>query len=180
MNKPFGVQWAADARTWKWWAPFDATARECVAPNADALTMVAYACVGYHVVQNAWSFCPAYKKLSEIDARTLNSRADMDEAQKAIDGTVLITNRLSGTVIRLAPALNLLESVVSWFVREGRGETICVLCWDRAEGSFYVEGERADCRVVLFQGREVAEGEAGDSVDYHLGRHPNAVMHSTD
>jgi hypothetical protein len=76
-----------------------------------------------------------------------------------------------------------MESVVSWFSREGKIST--VLCIDSITGQWYIEHAQQDLVVNLSNGTEIADSDVESEIvkssnlyerNYLVKNHPNAVM----
>lgn len=159
----------------RWAIPFDETFRAIEIPNAPAGAVPAFTSIGWHVVNNALRYSPAYKIVDAIDFKVNGSASQVTAWEQKTSGALSVTDRASRTAVILAAGFSHMEAVISWFVREHNHEGL-VLCHDRAKSEFYCEPQRPELRVLIgSDGREAADGE-GTASHYLIDNHPNAVM----
>lgn len=159
----------------KWAVPFDNALRDIELPNAPQAAHAAYASIGWHVVSNAYKYCPAYTILETFNVRRQNTNAVLAEWEDKTKDGLVITDRRSGIAYWLLPSISMWEAAISWFRREN-GHDDLVLCFDRKENVWYAEVQKPDLTVWIgTDGTETAPGD-GVATHYHIDKHPNAVM----
>ena len=168
-TKPFSI--IRDGMQNYWSAPYDTEYREALPTNTEARDQLGLACIGHHVVNSQFTYCPSFKVTF---SKNLAEPADQAGLPPADDYTVVL-NKANGRLVYLAHAYSEMEAVVSWFARSPTHDGF-VLCYDRAAHEFYVDAVNPDLLVGLDANDKEVPLDEAVSQQYRLDMHENAVM----